>query len=155
MASNEGKIDFTVYGKELSQMSSHVHDIYGSLLNNGIYAFQPICKMDMDVLKYSLNCHFGLVRSVYFQSPQVAYVDLCLGKELISEEFKNFFFTGVHRAHFPDSLVKDCDVVFHPLAQKIRPDQLYSFAMAIAEDKQLPGMNLDYFHRNPTWNPSM
>ena len=27
--------------------------------------------------------------------------------------------------------------------------------MAIAEDKQLPGMNLDYFHRNPTWNPSL
>ena len=95
-------------------MYSHVQDIYGSLLNNHIYAFQPFCKMDMDVLRYSLNCHFGLVRSVYFQSPQVAYVDLCLGKDLISEEFKNFFFTGVHRADFPDSLVKDCDVVFHP-----------------------------------------
>ena len=119
MASNQGKIDFTVYGKELLQMSPHVHDIYGSLLNNGIYAVQPQCKMDMDVIKYSMKCHYGLVHSVYIQSPQVAYLDLCLGKELISDEFKGFFFTGIHRADFPDSLVCDCDVVFHPLAQKI------------------------------------
>ena len=108
-----------------------------------------------EVLKYSLNCHYGWVHSVYFQSPQVAYIDLCIRKELISNEFKGFFFTGIHRANFPDSLVRDCDVVFHPLAEKIRPDQLYSFAMAIAEDKPLPGMNLDYLHRNPTWNPSL
>ena len=148
-------IDFTVYRKELLQMSPHVHDIYGSLLNNGIYAFQPQCKMDVDVIKYSMRCHYGLVHSVYIQSPRVAYVDLCLGNELISDEFKGFFFTGVHTADFPHSLVRDCDVVFHPLAQKIRPDQLYSFAMAIAEDKQLPGMNLHYFHRNHTWNPSL
>ena len=100
-------------------MSPRVHDIYGYLFNNRMYAFQPQCKIDMDVLKYSLNCHHGLVRSVYFQSPQVAYVDLCLGKELISDEFKGFFFTGIHRANFPDSLVCDCDVVFHLLAQKI------------------------------------
>ena len=119
MASDQGKVDFTVYGKELLQMSPHVHDIYGSLLNNGIYAIQHQCKMDMDVIKYSMRCHYGLVRSVYIQSPQVAYVDLCLGKELISDEFKGFLFTGIHRADFPDSLVHDCDVVFHPLAQKI------------------------------------
>ena len=136
-------------------MSPRVHDIYGSLLNNGMYAVQPQCKMDMDVIKYSLNCHYGLVRSVYLQSPQFAYIDLCLRKELIPGEFKGFFFTGVHRANFPNSLVHDCDIVFHPLAQKIRPDQLYLFAMAIAEDKQLPGINLNYFHRDPTWNPSL
>ena len=100
-------------------MSPHVQDIYGSLLNNGMYAFQPQCKMDMDVIRYSLNCHYGLVHSVYFQSPQVAYIDVCLGKELISAEFKGFFYTGIHRAQFPDSLVRDCDVVFHPLAEKI------------------------------------
>ena len=42
MASNQDKlIDFMVYGKELLQMSPHVHSIYGSLLNNGIYAVQP------------------------------------------------------------------------------------------------------------------
>ena len=124
MASNQDKlIDFSVYGEELLQMSPCVHDIYGSLLNNGMYAFQPQCKMDMDVIKYSLNCHYGLVHSVYFQSPQVAYIDVCLRKELISDEFKGFFFTGVHRANFSNSLVRDCDVVFHPLAQKIQPDQ--------------------------------
>ena len=156
MASNQEKlVDLSVYGEELPQMSPHVQDIYGSLLNNGMYAFQPQCKMDMDVIKYSLNCHYGLVHSVYFQSPQVAYIDLCLRKELISAEFKGFFFTGIHRAQFPNSLVCDCDVVFHPLAEKIRPDQLYSLAMAKAEDKQLPGMNLNYFHRNPTWNLSL
>ena len=75
--------------------------------------------MDMDVIKYSLNCRYGLVHSVYFQSLQVAYVDVCFGEELISDEFKGLFFTGVHRANFPNSLVCDCDVVFHPLAQKI------------------------------------
>ena len=156
MALNQDKlIDFTVYGKELLQMPSHVHDIYGSLLNNGMHAFQPQCKMNMDVLKYFLNCHFGLVRLVYFQSPQVAYVDLCLGQDLISDEFKGFFFTGIHTARFPNSLVLDCDVVFNPPAEKIRPHELYSLAMAIAEDKELPGMNLSYFHRNPTWNPSL
>ena len=152
---NEGKIDFSVYGKELLQMPPQVHDVYGSLLNNGIYAFQPNCKMDMDVIKYSMNCHYGLVRSVYIQSPQVAYVDLCIGNELTSYEFRRHFFTGIHRADFPDSLVKGCDVYFDQLVHKIEPDRLYSFAMAIAENKQLPGMNLQYFHRNPTWNPSL
>ena len=132
MASNQdNSIDFSVYGEKLLQMSPHVHDIYGSLLLNGMYAFQPQCKMDLDVLKYSLNCHYGWVHSVYFQSPQVAYIDLCIRKELISNEFRGFFFTGIHRANFPDSLVRDCDVVFQPLAEKIQPDQLYSFAMAI------------------------
>ena len=63
-------------------MPPQVHDVYRSLLNNGIYAFQPNCKMDVDVIKYSMNCHYGLVRSVYIQSPQVAYMDLCIGNEL-------------------------------------------------------------------------
>ena len=133
---NEGKIDFSVYGKELLQMPPHVHDIYRSLLNNGLYVFQPNCKMEVDVVGYSMRCHFGLVRSVYVQSPQVAYVDLCLGNELISDEFKAHFFTGIHRADFSDSLVRDCDVVFHPLAEKITPDRLNSFAIAIAEGQQ-------------------
>ena len=144
---NEGKIDFSVFGKELLQMPPHIHEVYGSLLNNG--------KMEVDVVRYSMRYHFGLVRSVYIQSPQVAYVDLCLGNDLISDEFKAHFFTGIHRADFPDSLVKDCDVVFHPLVKELTPDQLYSFAIAIAEGKQLPGMNLHYFHRNPYWNPTI
>ena len=152
---NEGKIDFSVYGKELLQMPPYVHEVYGLLLNNGLYVVQPNCKMEVDVVRYSMRCHFGLVRSVYVQSPQVVYVDLCLGNELISDEFKAHFFTGIHRADFPDSLVKDCDFVFHPLVEKITPDRLYSFAIAIAEGKQLPGMNLHYFYRNPFWNPSL
>ena len=78
------------------------------------------------------------MRSVYVQSSQVAYVALCLGNKLISDEFKAHFFTGIHRADFPDSLVRDCDAVFHPLAEKITPDQLYSFAIAIAEGQLLP-----------------
>ena len=104
---NEGKINFSVYGKELLQMPPHIHDIDGSLLNNGHYVFQPNCKMEVDVVRYSMRCHFGLVRSVYVQSSQVAYVDLCLGNELMSDEFKAHFFTEIHRADFPDSLVRD------------------------------------------------
>ena len=71
------------YGKELLQMPPHIHEVYGSLLNNGLYVVQPNCKMEVDVVRYSMRCHFGLVRSMYVQSPQVAYVDLCLGNDLI------------------------------------------------------------------------
>ena len=98
MASNEEKIDFSVFGKKLLHMPPHIHEVYGSLLNNGLYVVQPKCLMEVDVIRYSLHCHFGQVRSVYIQSPQVAYVDLCLGNDLLSEEFKNHLFTGVHRA---------------------------------------------------------
>ena len=152
---NEEKIDFSVYGKELLQMPPHIHEVYGSLLNNGLYEVQPDCLMEVDVVRYSMQCHFGLVRSVYVQSPQVAYVDLCLGNDLLSDEFKNHFFTGIHRANYPNSLVKDCDVVFHSMVTKLTPDRIYSFAIAIAEGKQLPGMNLHYFYRNPYWNPTI
>ena len=60
----------------------------------------------------------------------------------------------MHTAHYPHSLVKYCDVIFHPLSSQITPDQVYSFAMAIAEGKELSGMNLHYFHQNPEWNPT-
>ena len=119
---NEGKINFSVFGKELLQMPPHIHQVYGSLLNNGVYVVQPNCKMEVDVVRYSMRCHFGLVRSVYVQSPQVAYVDLCLGNDLLSDEFKTHFFTGIYRTDFPDSIVKNCDVVFHPIAEKLTPD---------------------------------
>ena len=157
MASNqekEQKIDFTVFGKELLQMPQHIHEVYGSLLNNGLYVSQPDCLMEVDVVRYAMQCHFDQVRSVYIQSPQVAYVDLCIGKDLLTEEFKNHFFTGVHTAHYPQSLVKYCDVVFHSLSSQITADKVYSFALAIAEGKELPGMNLQYFYRNPEWNPA-
>ena len=61
---NEGKTDFSVYGKELLQMPPYIHEVYGSLLNNGLYVVQPNCKMEVDVVRYSMRCHFGLVRSV-------------------------------------------------------------------------------------------
>ena len=157
MASNqeqEQKIDFAVFGKELLQMPQHIHEVYGSLLNNGLYVFQPKCLMEVDVVRYAMQCHFDQVRSVYVQSPQVAYVDLCIGNDLLTDEFKNHFFTGVHIAHYPNSLVKYCDVIFHPLCSQATPDHIYSFALAIAEGKELPGFNLHYFYRNPEWNPS-
>ena len=127
MASNqekEQKIDFSVFGKELLQMPQHIHEVYGSLLNNGLYVVQPKCLMEVDVVRYAMQCHFDQVRSVYVQSPQVAYVDLCIGNDLLTDEFKNHFFTGVHTAHYPKSLVKYCDVIFHPLCSK--PPQIIS-----------------------------
>ena len=157
MASNqekEQKIDFSVFGKELLQMPQHIHEVYGSLLNNGLYVSQPDCLMEVDVVRYAMQCHFDQVRSVYIQSPQVAYVDLCIGKDLLTDEFKNHFFTGVHTAHYPQSLVKYCDVVFHSLSSQITPDKVYSLALAIAEGKELLGMNLQYFYQNPEWNPA-
>ena len=99
MASNqekEQKIDFSVFGKELLQMPQHVHEVYGSLLNNGLYVSQPKYLKEVDVVRYAMQCHFDQVRSVYVQSPQVAYVDLCIGNDLLTDEFKNHFFTGVH-----------------------------------------------------------
>ena len=89
-----------------------------------------------------------------YRAPQVAYVDLCIGNDLLTDEFKNHFFTRVHRANYPNSLVKYCDVIFQPLCSGATPDHIYSFALAIAEGKELPGMNLHYFYRNPEWNPS-
>ena len=80
MASEKEKIDFSVFGKELLQMPPHIHQVYGSLLNNGLYVTQPDCLMEVDVVRYAMHCHFGQVRSVYVQSPQEAYVDLCLYK---------------------------------------------------------------------------
>ena len=64
----------------------------------------------------------------------------------------SFFYTGIHRASFPDNPVLDCNVVFSPLSESIRSDQLYTMAVAIADHKELPGMNLHYFHRNLGWN---
>ena len=30
---------------------------------------------------------------------------------------------------------------------------MYTMAVAIADNKELSGMNLQYFHRNPEWKP--
>ena len=46
----------------------------------------------------------------------------------------------------------NCNVVLSPLNESAHSDQIYSMAVAIADQKALPGMNLDYFHRNLKWN---
>ena len=146
-------VDYSVFREELPTLSPAAQDVHGCLLNNGIYAFQPNCKMDVDIVKAALGCYFGIVRSVYIQSPQVAYVDVCPGNELTSPGLHRFFFTGIHRASFPDNPTHDCNVVFNPLVEMIRSDQLYTMAAAIVNNQELSGMNLQYFHRNPEWNP--
>ena len=156
MASNQvdtsDEINFSVFGMELPRLNPYAQDVYGCLLNNGIYVFQPNCKMDLRVVEAALCCYYPTVHSVYIQSPQVAYVDNCIGKELTSPGFRQFFYTRIHRASFPDNPVLDCNVVFSPLSESICSDQLYSTAVAIADHKELPGMNLHYFHRNLGWN---
>ena len=79
-------------------------------------------------------------------------MDICIGKELTSPGFQQYFYTGIHRATFPENPVLDCNVVFNPLSESVRSDQIYSMAVAIADQKELPGMNLQYFHRNLAWN---
>ena len=107
--------------------------------------------MDVDIVKAALGCYFGIVRSVYIQSPQVVYVDIYPGNEFTSPGFRRFFFTGIHRASFP---THDCNVVFNLLVEMVRSDQLYTMAIAIANNQELSGMNLQYFHKNPEWKPS-
>ena len=156
MASNQvdtlDEVDFSVFGVELPRLNPYAQDVYGCLLNNGMYVFQPNCKMDLRVVKAALGCYYQTVCSVYIQSPQVAYVDICIGKELTSPGFRQYFFTGIHRATFPDNPVLDCNVVFSPLSESVQADQIYTMAVAIADHKELPGMNLHYFHRNLGWN---
>ena len=79
-------------------------------------------------------------------------MDIYVGKELTSPGFRQYFFTGIHRATFPENPVLDCNVVFSPLSESVQSDQVYSMAVAIADQKGLPGMNLQYFHRNLGWN---
>ena len=91
MASNQvyisDEVDFSVFGLELPRLNPYAQDMYGCLLNNGMYVFQPNCKMDLQVVKAALGCYYQTVRSVYIQSPWVAYVDICIGKELTSPGF--------------------------------------------------------------------
>ena len=42
-------------------------------------------------------------------------------------------------------------MVFSPLSESVQSDQVYAMAVAIADQKELPGMNLQYFHRNLAW----
>ena len=91
MASNQvdtlDEVEFSVFGVELPRLYPYAQDVYGCLLNNRMYVFQPNCKMDLRVVKAALGCYYQTVYFVYIQSPQVAYVDICIGKELTSPGF--------------------------------------------------------------------
>ena len=93
---NSDVVDFTVFGVELPRLSAYAQDVYGCLLNNGMYMFQPNCKMDLPLIKAVLGCYYPTVRSVYIQSPQVAFIDISIGKELTSPGFHQYFYTGIH-----------------------------------------------------------
>ena len=138
---------------ELPTLSSESQDVYSCLLSNGLCIIQPEMGMDVDVIKVAMGWYYRLVRAVFIQSPQAAYVDICLGDGLTSPSFCNYF-TGIHPVSFPDDPQKDCNVVFHPLAEKAIPDQMVTLAIAIAEGREMPGMNLFYLHSNPEWRPS-
>ena len=139
---------------ELPSLSSSTLNVYGSLLNNGLYVFQPNMNMDLDLIKNVMGWYYHLVQAVYLHSPQAAYIDLCIGDEPVSPEFKKYFLTGIHCAFFPDAPERDCNVVFHPLQERLEPDRMFSLAIAISEGHELPGMNLFYLHKNPEWKPS-
>ena len=49
---------------------------------------QPEMGMDLEVVKKAMGWYYQLVRSVFIQSPQMSFVDVCLGDELISQSFK-------------------------------------------------------------------
>ena len=63
---------------DLPVLGSSTSDVYGSLLNNGLYVTQPNLNMDLDVIRSVMGWYYRLVWAVYIQSPQVAYVDLYL-----------------------------------------------------------------------------
>ena len=148
MASYAPVVEESVFG-ELVMLSPAAQDLYGCLLNNGLYVFQPECNMHIAAMGW----YYRLVRAVFIQSSQAAYVDICLGDEVTSPAFHSYFLSGIHSASFPDTLDRDCYVVFHPLQEKARSDQPVTMAIAIAEDRELPGMNLFYLHRNLEWRP--
>ena len=46
---------------ELPSLSPTAQDVYGCLLNNGLYVFQPECNMHIDVVKAAMGWYFRLV----------------------------------------------------------------------------------------------
>ena len=43
---------------ELPSLSSSTSDVYGSLLNNALYVFQPNMNMDLDVIKNVMGWYY-------------------------------------------------------------------------------------------------
>ena len=154
MASYAPNIQGSSIFKELPSLSSSTSDVYSSLLNNGLHVFQPNMNMDLDLIKAVMGWYYRFVRVLYIHSPQAAYIDLCIGDELVSPELKKYFLTGIYHAFFPDALHRDCNVVFYPLQEWLEPDGMLSLAIAISENRELAGMNLFYLHKNPDCKPS-
>ena len=148
------KVEGSSIFDELPSLSPAAQDVYGSLLNNGFYVFQNEMNMSLEVIKAAMGWYFWLVHAVYIQSPQAAYIDICIGDEPVNPEFKKYFLSGIHHAFLPDTPDRDCYVIFHPLQEWVEPDRMLSLAIAISEDHELPGMNLFYLHKNPDWKPA-
>ena len=77
---NSDVVGFSIFGVELPRLTAYAQDVYGYLLNNGMYMFQPHCKMDLPLVKAALGCYYPIVLSVYIQSPQVAFIDVSIGQ---------------------------------------------------------------------------
>ena len=92
---NSDVVDFSVFGVKLPRLTAYAQDVYGCLLNNGMYMFHPNCKMDLPLVKAALGCYYATVRSVYIQSPQVAFINISIGKELTSPGFRQYFYIGI------------------------------------------------------------
>ena len=69
MASYAPNEEGTSIFKELPSLSSSTLDVYGSLLNNGLYVFQPNLNMHIDVIKAVMDWYFRLVCATYIHSP--------------------------------------------------------------------------------------
>ena len=104
MASNQvdtsDEVDFSVFGVELPRLNPYAQDVYGCLLNNGMYVFQPNCKMDLRVVKAALGCYYQTVHSVYIQSPQVAYVAYALARSSPFQAFDSISTLESTEQHF-------------------------------------------------------
>ena len=91
---------------ELPSLSPAAQDMYSCLLNNGFYVFQPEMNMSLDVIKAVMGWYFCFVHAVYIQSPQAAFVDICIGDEPFSPEFEKYFLSDIHRAFFSDTQIE-------------------------------------------------
>lgn len=109
--------------------------------------------LDLDLIKKAIGWYSWLVRAVYIQSPQAAYIDVCVRNDLTNPSFRSYF-SGIHPISFPDDPQQDCNIIFQPLEKQATPEQLVTLAIVITENRELPGMNLFYLHPNLEWRPS-
>ena len=90
MASYASTVVGSVF-EELPTLSSASEDVCSCLLNNRLHIVQPHMGMDLEVIKAAMGWYYRLVRAVFIQSPQVAYVDVSLGDAVTSPDFCNYF----------------------------------------------------------------